>query len=211
MSGQGWNAGDADLADAQILAIAAGVQDPEPLYRVIGLAGAAGSGKSTAAELLAGHGFTRLRFAAPMKAALAGLLANFGVSRDRIGRMIEGDLKEVPAPELAHRTPRHAMQTLGTDWGRDQMDPDLWAGPMAQRGAEIAAAGGRVVFEDVRFSNEAAAIRALGGLVVKIEGRGAELASGHASEGFDFEPDAVLENASTLDALEADLLALVFG
>lgn len=207
MIGAGWNAAPADFDDAEILAEAAA---RAPIGRVIGLAGAAGSGKSAAAEILARHGFNRLRFSAPLKTALAALLTELGVPRARICRMIEGDLKETPVPELSHRTPRHAMQTLGTEWGRDQMDPDFWAGPMGQRAAEIAAAGGRVVFEDLRFANEAAAVRAAGGLVVKIEGRGVMLSGDHPSEAFAFDSDVVLDNSGSLDRLEGQILAHLF-
>ncbi|TCP43919.1 deoxynucleotide monophosphate kinase [Rhodovulum marinum] len=208
MSGQEWNAGDADLADATILAAASG---QVPRFPVIGLAGPQYSGKSTAAKALAGVGFERLRFAAPLKAAFRGLLAELCVAPDRIERMIEGDLKEVPAPELSHRTPRHAMRTLGTEWGRDLMAPDFWVSPMIARASDLLARGVPVAFEDVRFPNEAAAVRALGGIVVMIEGRGGSAAAAHASESFAFEADAVIDNSGCLERLEAQALEIALG
>lgn len=187
------------------------VQDPAPVWPLIGLAGPAGSGKSAAAEILAEIGFARLRFAAPLKAAFRGLLSELGVSAERIERMVEGDLKEVPAPELANRTPRFAMQTLGTEWGRDIMDRDFWSRPMGELAAFTVDQGGLALFEDVRFPNEAQAVRAAGGLVVMLTGRGAVISGNHSSEGFEFEPDAVIDNSGSLEDLEAQLLELVLG
>ena len=46
---------------------------------------------------------------------LRKLLACQGADAEMIRRMIDGDLKEAPTPLLEGRTPRHAMQTLGTD------------------------------------------------------------------------------------------------
>jgi hypothetical protein len=79
--------------------------------RLIALTGYAGSGKSTLADILAcEHGFTVVKFAGPLKAMLRAL----GLDE----REIEGDLKEQPCQLLAGHTPRRAMQTLGTEWGR---------------------------------------------------------------------------------------------
>src|SRR4051794_5754215 len=105
---------------------------------MIGLAGAAGAGKSTAAGYLAErYGYARVRVSGPLKAMVRGFLASTGVPADEIERMIEGDRKEVPAPELAGCTPRRVMQTLGAEWDRDLIAPDLWT--MAWRQAAKAA------------------------------------------------------------------------
>ena len=61
------------------------------------------------------------------------------------------------------------MQTLGAEWGRDLIASDLWT--MAWRqAAKAALANGApgIVAEDCRYENEAVAIRALGGVVVRI-------------------------------------------
>lgn len=177
-----------------------------PVFPVIGLAGPAGSGKSAAASILyRRYRFERLRFAAPLKSAMRALLSELGVSPIRVERMIEGDLKECPVPELSHRSPRYAMQTLGTEWGRDIMAPDFWAAPQGARAATMAAEGRRVVFEDVRFANEAAAVRAARGVVVLITGRGISMTGDHPSEAFDFSPDFRVDNSGSLADLEASL------
>ncbi len=70
------------------------------------------------------------------------------------------------------------MQTLGTEWGR-ALSPTLWVNVWARSldGLE------RVVADDVRFDNEVAAVRELGGTVIEVQRPGlARLAGGHASE-----------------------------
>ena len=147
---------------------------------VIGFCGLAGSGKSTAARyLVEHHGFVRRPFAALFKGMLRTLLQAQGVSTDVVERMVDGDLKEVPTPYLGGATPRRAMQTLGTEWGR-ALSPNLWIKTWAASliGLDY------VVADDVRFENEATAVRGLGGYVLRIERAGAGSASGaaHASE-----------------------------
>lgn len=142
---------------------------------VIALSGPAGCGKSTlAAALAAEFGFRRTRFAGPLK----DMMRAIGLSENEI----EGDLKEVPSAKLAGRTPRYAMQRLGTEWGRELMDPEIWVRLWANRVAVSDAP--RIVAEDCRFQNEADAVRALGGIVVGISRADtqAKVAGGHVSE-----------------------------
>ena len=62
---------------------------------------------------------------------------------------------------------RHLMQTLGTEWGRDCVHPDVWVTACK---TELARSTAKlVVFDDVRFENEAALIRELGGFIIHIE------------------------------------------
>lgn len=138
--------------------------------RLIALTGAAGSGKSTAASyLVEHHGYVRVRFAQPLKDMMAAL----GLDE----RHIEGDLKQTPMEELSGQTPRYAMQTLGTEWGRNCMGDDFWVNLWRQDALRHE----RVVVDDCRFPNEAEAIHALGGKIIKITGRGG-IAGAHASE-----------------------------
>jgi hypothetical protein len=170
------------------------------MIRVVALTGAAGSGKSTAADYLVGTGWKRVKFAGPLKDMMRALYRGAGRADDQIERRIEGDLKEQPDPLLgAMNTPRWAMQTLGTQWGRDLITPDLWTGIAACRIRAHLDAGDRVVVDDCRFENEAAAIRALGGRVVRLVGRGG-IPGDHASER-GVEPDMTCENAGTIAEL----------
>lgn len=146
-----------------------------PRRTLIAFTGLAGSGKSTAATFLVReYGFTRIRFAGPLKDMMRALGLN--------EREIEGDLKEKPCELLGGKTPRYAMQTVGTEWGRDLIAPDLWIRAFNAALAKVPA-GVPVVVDDCRFPNEAEAIRAAGGVLVRIERAGAGSgAAGHSSE-----------------------------
>ena len=177
---------------------------PRPV--VLGLTGRAGAGKSTAAaHLVAHHGFVRRPFAALLKGMLRSLLLGQGVPAAAVERMIDGDGKELPTRHLGGQTPRRAMQLLGTEWGRG-LAPDLWVDMWA---ASIAGLD-RVVADDVRFDNEAAAIRALGGTVVEIRRPGlARLAGGHVSEAGVAADTVVVNDASAVEGLSRGLDRLV--
>src|SRR4051794_29167915 len=83
--------------------------------------------------------------------------------------MIEGDLKQEPVEALAGATPRHVMQTLGTDWARDMIAPEFWSRAWTSSAkAALARGAPGIVVEDCRFPNEAEAIRALGGRIIRI-------------------------------------------
>jgi hypothetical protein len=74
-----------------------------------------------------------------------------------------GHLKEKPSPLLGGKTPRHAMQTLGTEWGRNLISADLWTNAWLVPVQEHLANGRCVVVDDVRFKNEMQIIHGLGG------------------------------------------------
>jgi len=178
---------------------------------VIGLTGRAGSGKSTvAARLLALYGGERLPFALPLKRLLRLFLEDQGVASALAHRMTDGDLKEVPSDHLGGATPRRAMQTLGTEWGRclsASLWVDAWRRSAEELRRRVSAAGETIllVADDVRFPNEVEAIRALGGLVVRIDRPGTGLAGtdgSHASETCDLGPaDGVIVNDDDLARL----------
>lgn len=152
-----------------------------PLLSVIGLTGLAGSGKSTAAEYLEReHGFKRMRFATPLKNALRRMLRDALVDDKTIERMVEGDLKEVPRDVLLGQTPRHAMQTLGTEWGRNCIGGSFWIN-LFLHAVNTMPRGTKIVVEDVRFENEAEVIRSIGGKIIAMRGRGG-IAGTHPSE-----------------------------
>ena len=172
-----------------------------PLPNVVALTGMAGSGKSTLADyLIARHGYVRVKFAGPLKAMLYAM----GLSDAHI----EGDLKELPTPLLQGRTPRYAMQTLGTEWGRS-MSPDLWTGLWQRTANDVLDNGGRVVVDDVRFDNEADTVRAMSGVVIQLQGRGG-IAGQHASEA-GVDADVVLRNEGSIGDLQARADEVLFG
>lgn len=156
--------------------------------RLVGLSGAAGAGKSTAADILIhDYGFTRVKMAGPLKAMLRAI----GLTDEEI----EGGSKELPCALLKGVTPRHAMISLGCGWGRDAIHPDLWTGLWQRQAQEALSRGHSVVVDDVRFANEAEAVRALGGTVLRIRRPEVEGRITHASEAHDFVPDAEVWNA----------------
>lgn len=145
---------------------------------IIGLVGYAGSGKSTIARELTAFGYNQRKFAAPLKEMILSLLKAQGCHKLHAQRLIEGDLKELPSPYFGGKTPRHAMQTLGTDWGRAMLNEDLWCEAAMRDLKEYA----HYVFDDVRFTNEANLIRQMRGHVVRLHRPGVERSSNHPSE-----------------------------
>jgi hypothetical protein len=161
--------------------------------RVIGFAGYAGAGKTSAAVALGG---AVLGFADPLYAGLAAMLGlPESALRDRA-------TKELPLP--LGRSPRHLLQTLGTEWGRELVRSDLWIFRARQRVAEAAGIGATVIaFSDVRFKNELEFIRGeLGGQVWWIERPGV-VGGSHPSENSltAADCDRTISNAGSRDQL----------
>lgn len=162
---------------------------------IIGIAGEAGSGKSTTADVLIDRGFTRGKFANALKDMLRTLLRYRGALD--VDRYIEGDLKELPTPLLNGKSPRHAMQTLGA-WGRNDIAEDFWV----DTEFEAKEMWADLLFDDLRHDNEEAAIVKRGGLVLHVIGRGG-IPGEHFSESFKPKVATVLDNSGTVEELQA--------
>ena len=146
--------------------------------RLIGLTGRAGCGKDTVADYLTWAGYQKYALAGPIK---AGLNAMFGFTDED---WTDRSWKEAPQGELAWRSPRYLAQTLGTEWGRALVADDIWL-RLFERAwnklrCETLTVG--MVVTDVRFANEAALIRRLGGAIVEIQRPGAAAVEAHSSE-----------------------------
>ena len=168
------------------------------LERLVAFTGQAGSGKTTAANFLVDlHRFNRVRFAGPLK----NMMRTLGLSE----REIDGDLKELPCELLGGKAPRWAMQSIGTEWGRNCIDVNLWIRAWQRQVQDV---GGKIVVDDCRYPNEADIVRTHGGTVIHIIRPGHEGSSsgaGHSSEKFEFKPDLVLINDGTRERFLDDV------
>lgn len=136
--------------------------------RIIGLSGRKGAGKSTLARHLADHGFTRMAFADPIKAMIAALYRDAGMSDIAIEKKLHGFMKEWPCEKLGGKSPRVAMQTLGTDWARGMIHDDIWIDIAREKATRMLLDGNMVVIDDVRTINEMVMIRAMGGVTIDV-------------------------------------------
>jgi len=223
---------------------------------IIGIAGNAGSGKDTVADhLVKNHGFVKVSLADPLKRIVRDVFAFtdeqlWGASEKRnepdrryprtyavavpegsdyVLLREDGTVKpKAEWPVLEYLTPRHALQQLGTEWGRSCY-PDIWVN-YALRVANKLLYPGRhrysytqqlgvhhhvshepkgVVIPDVRFKNEVDAINAAFGNVWKItrpiprlEGAAGQHQSETELDGIDPKLfHAFIENSSTLEKL----------
>ena len=198
---------------------------------ILGIAGQAGSGKDTVANLLVDNFPSKIvviALADPLKRIVRTV---FGFEHEQLWG---------PTERRAERsslfpdgpTAREALQLLGTEWGR-RLYPDIWVRLAMQAAWSVLSGRGRhsphtgidsagvlytppelVVIPDVRFDNELTAIQEVGGEVWLVWRPGIVAPAGglvgHASEvGFSFDQvNAVLDNTGTLEDLEAQVLRL---
>ena len=168
------------------------------LPRLIGLySPAPGCGKSTVANMLTEH--QCVSFAAPLKRVVSHMLNSLGLEGVHYAYVD----KEAIIPKIGVSA-RHMMQTLGTEWGRACIHPDFWVMIARAEAQRIMADGGSVVIDDVRFPNEAAMIRDLGGELWRIDRPGVTYNGSHESEGGleDITPDRVIVNDGTITQLK---------
>lgn len=195
---------------------------------LIGLTGPAGSGKDSAADALV-HlaGFTKLAFADALRAevcAAFGVPLNYLTARETkehpiqalaLSRcMVLGFTHAMqalePALDLdAPRSPRQVMQWWGTEFRRAK-DTSYWISRAMQRIKRLHKQGKSVVVTDVRFPDEAEAVRAMCGVIWQVWRPGVDVPDGaHASEthGREFDPEFVIDNDEGLDELRIEVAA----
>lgn len=136
------------------------IQDaPWPTLPIIGIAGRARSGKDTIAQIIQQeYRCMTYAFAEPLKAMLRAI------------GLDEQDLNGGRKDELNNdfqATPRHMMQTLGTEWGRDTINDNIWVIAAAQRIKQMhrSQPDATILITDVRFQNEADFVRKHGFLI----------------------------------------------
>lgn len=176
---------------------------PLPRRPLVGLAGHIGSGKTAAAAMVPDA--VCIQWADSLYSGLAAMLGvDELVLRDRTQ-------KELPLtlPGGIKVTPRRLLETLGTDWGRDTVHPDLWVS-LTMRRVDAAKPSQRpIAICGTRFPNEVAAIRERGGEVWWIERPGVGVGTVHTS-GSRIGPadcDAIISNDGTLDDLRTRIAA----
>jgi hypothetical protein len=113
------------------------------------------------------------------------------------------ELKEKPDFRLFNKSPRQVMQSFGTDWGRQMINPNIWVYPVEKLVKEI----DYVVVSDVRFINEVEMIKKNNGVLWKIErpNNPLKIETSHNSEnGIDEKYiDRVIHNIGTVDHIGA--------
>jgi hypothetical protein len=176
---------------------------------IIGLSGYARSGKDEAAKVLVEEfGFERIAFADKLRDFLYALnpVVNPTPERYFVAHLAPKRLREVidqyswdGYKETEHGNEiRGLLQRLGTEAGRQTLWDSIWI--------DAAFAGkpedGRYVVTDVRFPNEAEAVRNRGGVLWRITRSGVGPANSHPSETSldDYENFAqYIENVGTLE------------
>lgn len=152
--------------------------------RLIGIHGPARAGKDTLASYMLNNlddTWLRSSFADPIKRML-----------EVIGVDCSDEAKAVIDERFCY-TPRHMMQILGTEWGREMIHGNIWVDAFARLNA-----GKCVIVPDVRFENEAALVREHG-ILIHLVGRGG-IEGNHVSENaIEFKPgDIVIDNSRDL-------------
>ena len=84
-------------------------------------------------------------------------------------------------PGLSAVTVRRILQWWGTEYRRAR-DPDYWTKAWGRKAGQYDLSHAHILVDDVRFMNELEVIKATGGLIVKIERPGCLGANNHASE-----------------------------
>lgn len=192
---------------------------------LLGFAGKAHSGKDTAGLFITRqYGFLPASFAGGLKEMLRTLLTYQGEDPDIIEELLNGNLKEEQHWGFGRRLSslgyeggnfnisRYAMQTLGTEWGRNRLDPDFWIN-VEMRHQDLRNPGMDLVFTDLRFQNEVDYIQKNGGFVVKLVRPGVDSDLGvvgrHVSETQDLSCNMVLQNDGTIADLQNKLRKLI--
>lgn len=199
---------------------------------IIGLAGFAGTGKDTVADLLRTHvRFGKCAFADQLRYEVAEAFSiEPSLLTDRV-------TKEVPHPAMAlaqcknnefvgallrgavydqfdgsaedfltaPRSPRQIMQLWGTEFRRSS-DTHYWTRQLTRQINDSVRHGNtRHVITDVRFENEAQAVRNMGGVIWQVNRPGLATNTSHSSEsdGSQFKPNAVINNSHDIRHLQA--------
>ena len=166
------------------------------------------SGKTFTATVLTHQGFQPVSFAEPLKRMAVTFLHDFGYREDEALRLAWVD-KHRFIPEIGC-TSRELLQRLGTEFGRQCIADDIWIRCWESRVKRY----DTVVTDDVRFLNEAQAVKAIGGQMWKIVRSSAVRNTDHPSEGAldDWDGfDVVIQNDGSLEEFRRKIDAALWG
>lgn len=168
-----------------------------PNYNLIGLTGYAQSGKDTLASILVEkYGYSRIAFADKIRDFLYGINPMVGCSPTGYLQ----DLVNLVGWDKAKQEPqvRRLLQDLGIS-ARDLIGEDIWVTAALSNVEKDQ----RVVITDVRFENEAATIKSMGGQIWRVKRTGVGPVNNHVSESEmdGYKVDQIFVNNGTLDDL----------
>jgi len=166
---------------------------------LIGLHGAAGSGKDTFASALTyGTKWETRAFADPLYEAVAA------ITRMPVSWLKNRANKERVIPWIG-KSPRELLQLLGTEFGRNMIRDDFWIQLAMQPPTNPESTG--IVYPDVRFDNEAQAVISRGGVILEVVRPGDSCLAGTTQAHTSEKPlsrhliFATIQNDGTLDDL----------
>jgi rhodanese-related sulfurtransferase len=167
---------------------------------IIGITGHARHGKDSTADIIVKYfGYKKYALADVMKEACRII---FGWDNEHL----YGDLKDAIDPAFGI-SPRHALQSLGTEWGQIELakhdEFQKTAGRKLWVNSLLAKISDNAVISDVRFPHEAEAIRARGGIIIKVV-RPFDVDLNHESERAveNIDADHTIKNLGSLVDLE---------
>ena len=199
---------------------------------IIGLTGPAGCGKDTVADLLRTHtGFYKHAFADHLRNevctafGIEPLLLTYRPTKEEphaalalakcadhafTGLLLQSSLFDrfegsVQAFMATPRSPRQIMQLWGTEYRRGT-NQGYWTGHVvSQVNYQCKNFNLRHVITDVRFENEAQAVRNMGGVIWQVKRPDLTVNTTHSSEsdGSQFAPDAVINNSHDIGHLQS--------
>lgn len=130
--------------------------------RLIGFTGWKRTGKTEAAKSLEKLGYVDVQFSGALKAMLRGYLEYMGVEKPEL--YTDDWMKNHRSRYFCDHEFRHAMQTLGTEWGREKIGKEFWINAWTHKIQSL----DRVTISDVRFPDEVDAIRDKGGIIIRV-------------------------------------------
>lgn len=173
---------------------------------IIGLSGYARSGKDTIAKYLVdNHGFKRVAFADAIRNMLLDINPYVGFGPSNSSHTSLADLVSVVGWEKAkeHLEVRRLLQDLGVS-ARTYLGEDVWI----RAALRTPSSGENIVITDVRFTNEADAIKALGGRLWRVVRPGVTAVNNHVSETQmnNYPVDELIMNDGDIKRLENEVL-----